>query len=48
VPWITITDGATGIGPGKVDYMVQPNTGAARVGTITLQGKIFTVNQAGI
>ena len=48
VPWITITDGATGIGPGKVDYMVQPNTGAARVGTITLQGKILTVNQAGI
>lgn len=48
VPWITV-DTPTGIGNGKVDYTVQPNTSPdERIGTITLQGQVFTVTQSGI
>jgi all-beta uncharacterized protein/BACON domain-containing protein len=45
VSWIRITDGASGTGGGKVDYAVDRNTGAARTGTITVMGQVFTVNQ---
>ncbi len=45
--WITITAGASGIGSGTVTYSVSANgTGSPRTGTITIAGKIFTVNQA--
>jgi hypothetical protein len=44
--WITITGGASGTGIGTVTYSVDTNTGAARTGTITIGGQIFTVNQA--
>jgi hypothetical protein len=43
--WITITGGANGTGIGTVTYSVGANTGAARTGTITIGGQIFTVNQ---
>lgn len=44
-PWIAITSGATGQGTGVVAYTVAPNSGAARVGTATIAGKIFSVSQ---
>jgi BACON domain-containing protein/all-beta uncharacterized protein len=48
VSWITVTRGANGSGGGTVQFMVNPNaTDAARAGTITIAGQVFTVNQAG-
>jgi uncharacterized protein (TIGR03437 family) len=44
--FITITSGASGSGPGTVNYTVAANTGAARTGTLTIAGQTFTVNQA--
>lgn len=46
--WITITGGNNGTGNGAVTYSVAPNDGNSRTGTITIAGKIFTVNQSGI
>jgi hypothetical protein len=48
VPWITITDGASGSGGGNVRFTVEPNaTGAPRSGTMTIGGQVATVEQAG-
>ena len=44
--FITIVSGATGSGNGTVNYSVAVNNGVARTGTITIAGRIFTVNQA--
>ena len=44
--WITITSGSSGTGNGTVNYSVDANTGASRIGTITIAGKTFTVNQS--
>lgn len=47
VPWIRITDGASGSGSGAVQYVVDVNTtGAPRVGTLTIAGQTFTINQS--
>ena len=46
--WITITGSATGAGAGTVNFTVQANPGAARSGTITVQGQVVTVSQAGM
>jgi hypothetical protein len=46
VPWITVTLGAAGTGNGAVGYSIAANTGAARVGTITIATQTFTVTQA--
>jgi len=43
--WLTITAGASGTGPGVVQYAVEPNSGEARTGSLTIGGKTFTVNQ---
>ncbi|MGA2436262.1 MAG: BACON domain-containing carbohydrate-binding protein, partial [Bryobacteraceae bacterium] len=43
--WITITGGASGTGSGTVSFSVQANTGAARTGTITVGGQIFSIEQ---
>ena len=43
---ITITSGPTGSGSGTVTFTVSANTGPERVGTITVAGLTFTVNQA--
>jgi FG-GAP-like repeat/Bacterial pre-peptidase C-terminal domain len=43
--WILITSGS-GTGSGTVNYTGLANTGAARTGTITVQGQTHTVNQA--
>jgi hypothetical protein len=48
VSWVTINTGSAGLGNGSVEYSVEPNTtGAARVGTLTVAGKTFTVKQKG-
>jgi hypothetical protein len=45
-PWITITSGASGTGPGTVQGTVDANaTGAPRTGTLTVAGVTVTVNQ---
>jgi hypothetical protein len=45
--WITITAGASRTGNGTVAYSVAANTGSGpRVGTISIAGQTFTVNQA--
>jgi hypothetical protein len=47
--WLTVTAGATGSGPGTVQFNAVPNTsGAPRTGTITIGNQTFTVTQAGI
>ena len=45
--WITVTMGASGSGNGRVELAIAVNTGAARVGTVTIGGLTFTVNQEG-
>jgi uncharacterized repeat protein (TIGR01451 family) len=44
--WITITN-SSNYGYGYVNYNVAANPGAPRMGTMTLAGQTFTVNQAG-
>ncbi len=46
-PWITITSHGSGISSGLVGFQVAVNTGAARIGVITIGGQVFTVRQAG-
>ncbi len=46
-PWLTVTSGASGTGSGSVGFAVAANTGAQRVGTLTIAGETFTVTQAG-
>jgi len=46
-PWLTITSGSSGNGPGTVTFTIAANTtGTARNGTLTVAGQTFTVNQA--
>jgi hypothetical protein len=45
--WIWEYQPVTGMGNGWVKYYVRPNYGAARSGTITVGGQVFTVHQAG-
>ena len=45
VPWIHITQGASGAGPGVVTFSVDPTTGPARAGTVLVAGSPFTVDQ---
>jgi Putative binding domain, N-terminal/Viral BACON domain len=46
VPWISISSGSPGSGDGTVAFVVDVNaTGAPRSGTLTIAGKVFTVNQ---
>ncbi len=44
--FIVINSGGSGNGSGAVNFTVQANNGVARSGTITVNGQIFTVNQA--
>ena len=47
-PWITITAGANGTGPGAVSYSIEQNTTpASRTGFIFVARQQFTVSQAG-
>jgi hypothetical protein len=47
VSWITVTSGALNSNAGNVGYTVAANSGAQRVGTVTIAGLTFTVTQAG-
>ncbi|MFY9607363.1 MAG: C25 family cysteine peptidase [Blastocatellia bacterium] len=48
-PWLTITSGSSGSGVGQVGYDVAVNaTGIPRIGTLTIAGLTFTVNQSNI
>jgi len=44
--WITIATGASGTGNGSVTLTIAANTGAHRVGTVTIAGQTFTASQA--
>ena len=45
--WIAITSGASGTGNGAVGYSITANnTGAQRIGTISVAGQEFTITQA--
>jgi hypothetical protein len=44
-PWITITSGASGSGPGTVSFTVAANPGPPRNGSMTVAGHTFAVNQ---
>jgi hypothetical protein len=44
--WITLPGATSGTGSGGLFYTVAPNRGIARVGTITISGQTFTINQA--
>ena len=46
VPWIKVSNGASGTGNGTVQYTSDANTGAARTGTLTIAGATVTVTQA--
>jgi hypothetical protein len=49
VPWVTVTTGGSGSGPGTVQFSVGANaTGAPRSGTLTIAGQVFTVEQGGV
>jgi hypothetical protein len=45
VSWLTITSGSTNSGNGTVTFSVAANTGAARSGTLSIAGRVFTVTQ---
>ena len=45
VPWLTLTGGASGNGPGQVSFQAAPGV-EARSGTLTIAGRTFTVNQS--
>jgi hypothetical protein len=46
VPWVRITAGSSGNGPGDVTYTVDPNnSGAARSGGIVARGVLFPISQ---
>ena len=47
--WISITSSPSGTGNGAFDYSVGANVNvAARVGTISVEGVTFTINQSGL
>jgi hypothetical protein len=43
--WLAITSGATGTGNGSVEVSVDRNRDPARSGTLTIAGKLVTINQ---
>ena len=45
VSWVAIAGSTSGNGNGTVSFTVQPNTGAARNGILTIRGQRFTVTQ---
>jgi ABC-type arginine transport system ATPase subunit len=43
-----VTSGTSGTGNGSVAFLILPNLGATRSGTITVAGQTFTVTQDGL
>jgi hypothetical protein len=48
VPWIVVSSGASGAGPGTVVLEVRANAGAARTGEVLIAGVRLTVAQAAV
>ncbi len=47
--WVMITSGSSGTGNGTVTYTVSANSStSSRIGTLIIEGQIFTVTQAGV
>ena len=46
VPWVTFSGSATGSANGSVAYTVAANAGAARTGTVSVAGLVFTIDDA--
>jgi hypothetical protein len=46
-PWITMTSGTSGSGDGVVQFVVAPNAGPARTGTVNIAGQDYGVQQGG-
>jgi hypothetical protein len=46
VPWVSITAGAAGNGPGAVEFAVDANTGPARTATLMIANQPFAISQA--
>jgi hypothetical protein len=46
VPWISLTAGAAGSGPGVVSLQVAATDGPSRTGTVTVAGRTVTVTQS--
>ena len=44
-PWVTLTAGVSGTGPGQVQFTVAANTGPPRSGSLTIGGHAVTVSQ---
>ena len=47
VPWVTVAEGATGTGKGKVRLLVQANDGPPRQVVLTIAGQPFELRQDG-
>ena len=47
-PWITLTNSGAGTGGGDVRYVVAPNLGGARTGTLTVAQVTVTVSQSAL
>jgi hypothetical protein len=45
--WLLIHSGSSGTGNGQVTYNIAPNAGGARVGSLTVAGQPFRVDQGG-
>ena len=43
--FLTVTQGASGVGDGIVQFSVAANTGAARSATLTITGTVITITQ---
>jgi hypothetical protein len=43
--FLTVTQGASGMGDGTVQFAVAPNTGAERTATLTITGTAITITQ---
>jgi all-beta uncharacterized protein len=46
VPWITLSAGTTGSGPGPAQLSVAANVGPARIGSVTIAGQAVQIAQA--
>jgi hypothetical protein len=45
VDWVGITQGASGSGPGTVNFTVSPTNSTSRVGTVLVAGQTFSITQ---
>jgi hypothetical protein len=45
--WITVTAGASGAGDGLLQFIVPPNPGPPRTGTLTVAGLTYVVVEGG-